>query len=296
MSSSRNCFSLFVVIQDQWVLLLPWNLATVPACINHINVWEKFLLPLFHMTFPQYLEDRSSTVIQLALQKTSNRTNVRWSWLWIIYLLKAACVPFHLLRLITKQYKRSESFEWCETLEEIIIINLSKVAILPHHYHYHISGCHITFYCSREHQKLHWKLHKSQCCAYKVTTPSELFALILHLLHVAGLQLPQPGPLPSGHPGPQARGDDHLRWVTIISHHQSSMMNHLNHKSSMMNPLRDAAGDRPPGSDPASLPRLLQASHQQICVSRNLTTLSTREFPSLLSQLCQLLVSGKWQW
>ena len=53
----------------------------------------------------------------------------------------------------------------------------------------------------------------------------------------------------------------------------------------MMNPLRDAAGDRPPGSDPASLPRLLQASHQQICVSRNLTTIS------LLSQLCQLLVN-----
>ena len=125
MSSSRNCYSLAVVIQDQWVLLLPWNLATVPACINLMkNVWEKFLLPLFHMTFPQYLEDRSSTVIQLALQKTSNRTNVRWSWLWIIYLLKAACVPFHLLRLITKQYKRSESFEWCETLEEIIIIYL----------------------------------------------------------------------------------------------------------------------------------------------------------------------------
>ena len=30
------------------------------------------------------------------------------------------------------------------------------------------TGCHVTFYCSRDHQKLHWKVHKSQCCAYKV--------------------------------------------------------------------------------------------------------------------------------
>ena len=30
------------------------------------------------------------------------------------------------------------------------------------------TGCHSTFYCTRECQKLHWKLHKSQCCAYKV--------------------------------------------------------------------------------------------------------------------------------
>jgi len=36
------------------------------------------------------------------------------------------------------------------------------------------TGCHITFYCSREHQKLHWKLHKSQCCAYKVCSSPSL--------------------------------------------------------------------------------------------------------------------------
>jgi len=36
------------------------------------------------------------------------------------------------------------------------------------------TGCHITFYCSRDHQKLHWKKHKSSCCAYKVCTCPEL--------------------------------------------------------------------------------------------------------------------------
>lgn len=36
------------------------------------------------------------------------------------------------------------------------------------------TGCHITFYCSREHQKLHWKKHKSSCCAYKVCTSPDL--------------------------------------------------------------------------------------------------------------------------
>ena len=30
------------------------------------------------------------------------------------------------------------------------------------------TGCHETFYCSREHQKLHWRKHKNQCCAFKV--------------------------------------------------------------------------------------------------------------------------------
>ena len=30
------------------------------------------------------------------------------------------------------------------------------------------TGCHETFYCSREHQKLHWKKHKNHCCAFKV--------------------------------------------------------------------------------------------------------------------------------
>jgi len=36
------------------------------------------------------------------------------------------------------------------------------------------TGCHITFYCSREHQKQHWKKHKSACCAYKVCVSSEI--------------------------------------------------------------------------------------------------------------------------
>ena len=31
------------------------------------------------------------------------------------------------------------------------------------------TGCHETFYCSREHQKLHWRKHKNQCCAFKVS-------------------------------------------------------------------------------------------------------------------------------
>ena len=33
------------------------------------------------------------------------------------------------------------------------------------------TGCHETFYCSREHQKLHWRKHKNQCCAFKVRPP-----------------------------------------------------------------------------------------------------------------------------
>ena len=36
------------------------------------------------------------------------------------------------------------------------------------------TGCHVTFYCSREHQKLHWKVHKSQCCAYKVCSSPDI--------------------------------------------------------------------------------------------------------------------------
>jgi len=32
------------------------------------------------------------------------------------------------------------------------------------------TGCHETFYCSREHQKLHWKKHKNHCCAFKACT------------------------------------------------------------------------------------------------------------------------------
>eukprot|EP00092_Neocalanus_flemingeri_P038962 GFUD01042416.1.p1 GENE.GFUD01042416.1~~GFUD01042416.1.p1 ORF type:complete len:551 (+),score=82.13 GFUD01042416.1:176-1828(+) len=36
------------------------------------------------------------------------------------------------------------------------------------------TGCHITFYCSRDHQKQHWKKHKSSCCAYKVCSSPEL--------------------------------------------------------------------------------------------------------------------------
>ena len=34
------------------------------------------------------------------------------------------------------------------------------------------TGCHETFYCSREHQKLHWKKHKNHCCAFKVNIDS----------------------------------------------------------------------------------------------------------------------------
>jgi len=36
------------------------------------------------------------------------------------------------------------------------------------------TGCHVTFYCSRGCQKSHWKIHKSQCCAYKVCSSPEL--------------------------------------------------------------------------------------------------------------------------
>ena len=35
------------------------------------------------------------------------------------------------------------------------------------------TGCHETFYCSREHQKLHWRKHKNQCCAFKTCASSD---------------------------------------------------------------------------------------------------------------------------
>ena len=36
------------------------------------------------------------------------------------------------------------------------------------------TGCHVTFYCGKEHQKQHWKKHKNHCCAYKVTSSEYL--------------------------------------------------------------------------------------------------------------------------
>uniref|UniRef100_A0A0K2TV79 Protein msta n=2 Tax=Lepeophtheirus salmonis TaxID=72036 RepID=A0A0K2TV79_LEPSM len=36
------------------------------------------------------------------------------------------------------------------------------------------TGCHVTFYCSREHQKLHWKKHKNRCCSYKICNSETL--------------------------------------------------------------------------------------------------------------------------
>ena len=35
------------------------------------------------------------------------------------------------------------------------------------------TGCHETFYCSREHQKMHWRKHKNQCCAFKICSDNE---------------------------------------------------------------------------------------------------------------------------
>ncbi|KAJ9579509.1 hypothetical protein L9F63_004828 [Diploptera punctata] len=36
------------------------------------------------------------------------------------------------------------------------------------------SGCHSVFYCCRDHQKQHWKIHKSQCTPYKLSISPEL--------------------------------------------------------------------------------------------------------------------------
>jgi len=40
------------------------------------------------------------------------------------------------------------------------------------------SGCNSAAYCSAEHQKQHWKLHKNQCKPYKVKT-SEIYGRYL---------------------------------------------------------------------------------------------------------------------
>lgn len=36
------------------------------------------------------------------------------------------------------------------------------------------SGCRSTYYCSRDHQKQHWKVHKGQCCPWKLSESSAL--------------------------------------------------------------------------------------------------------------------------
>ena len=36
------------------------------------------------------------------------------------------------------------------------------------------SGCHSVFYCSKDHQKQHWKIHKTQCTPYKLSISPEL--------------------------------------------------------------------------------------------------------------------------
>ena len=43
------------------------------------------------------------------------------------------------------------------------------------------TGCHETFYCSREHQKLHWKKHKNHCCAFKVRIIQLIMEFLLTL-------------------------------------------------------------------------------------------------------------------
>jgi hypothetical protein len=35
-------------------------------------------------------------------------------------------------------------------------------------------GCQKVGYCSKEHQKNHWKIHKGECCAWKVVENAEL--------------------------------------------------------------------------------------------------------------------------
>ncbi|XP_069699805.1 SET domain-containing protein SmydA-8-like isoform X2 [Periplaneta americana] len=36
------------------------------------------------------------------------------------------------------------------------------------------SGCHSVFYCNRDHQKQHWKVHKTQCTPYKLSISTQL--------------------------------------------------------------------------------------------------------------------------
>ena len=64
------------------------------------------------------------------------------------------------------------------------------------------------------------------------------------MLRLQGLQLPGHRAIPGGHPGPEARGDDHIR---------------------------DSTGHRSTGGDHPSVSCLLQTSHKQISVSLSLT-------------------------
>jgi len=37
------------------------------------------------------------------------------------------------------------------------------------------SGCHLVHYCSKEHQKAHWKEHKPNCKAYRIVSSESNF-------------------------------------------------------------------------------------------------------------------------
>ena len=78
---------------------------------------------------------------------------------------------------------------------------------------------------------------------------------------MSGVQFPLSGPLPCGHQGPQARGDDHLRSVRTYFFIDNSI------DSLIIVNCRNPPGDWSPSSHTACLPRLLQACYQQICVS-----------------------------
>ena len=168
------------------------------------------------------------------------------------------------------------------------------------------TGCHVTFYCSREHQKLHWKLHKSQCCAYKVSAnilpfhmnktwanrhlpsneyqifyqrqcqysiwhrkQSSILKVVVNNCSVPGVQFTRAGEVSRGHQRPEAGRDDHIR---------------------------DSSGHRTPSCHHPSVSGLLQTCYKQICVSSSVwletIQLNISIFSKFLFQLsCQQITN-----
>lgn len=44
----------------------------------------------------------------------------------------------------------------------------AKCALCSAEANSHCGGCNKVSYCTKEHQKKHWKIHKSECCCWKI--------------------------------------------------------------------------------------------------------------------------------
>ena len=74
----------------------------------------------------------------------------------------------------TKRKQILNSAKYCFSGNNSVNMNEVQCALCHNPANQRCTGCHITFYCGKEHQKLHWKKHKNNCCAFKVATSTNL--------------------------------------------------------------------------------------------------------------------------